>query len=145
MAAGLGLKEENIKAFTNAINESAKSVPDADFIPKLQVSGILNAEDIDLEILDILEDFEPFGEANLRPTFLLQDAEVLSVKLMGADKSHSRIEVRQYPHQRKTLEIVAFRTVYEMPADKKITCSYGVTKNEFNGKVRAQLLCKKIY
>ena len=145
MAAGLGLKEENIKAFTNAINESAKSVPDADFIPKLQVSGILNAEDIDLEILDILEDFEPFGEANLRPTFLLQDAEVVSVKLMGADKSHSRIEVRQYPHQRKTLEIVAFRTVYEMPADKKITCSYGVTKNEFNGKVRAQLLCKKIY
>lgn len=145
MAAGLGLKEEDIQAFTNAINESAKSVPDADFIPKLQVSGILNAEDIDLEILDILEDFEPFGEANLRPTFLLQDAEVVSIKLMGADKSHSRIEVRQYPHQRKTLEVVAFRTVYEMPANRKITCSYGVTKNEFNGKVSAQLLCKKIY
>jgi len=64
---------------------------------------------------------------------------------MGADKSHSRIEIRQYPHQRKTVEIIAFRTVYEMPENKKITCSYKVAKNEFNGKINVQLLCNKIY
>jgi single-stranded-DNA-specific exonuclease len=145
MAAGLGLKAEDIPAFKAAINKSAKKIDPKDFIPKESVSGILDAEDIDHELLGLLESFEPYGEANLRPSFLLQDAEVVSIKLMGADKSHSRIEVRQFPHQRKTLEIIAFRTVYEMPADKKITCSYKIAKNEFNGKVSIQLLCNKIY
>jgi len=86
MAAGLGLKEENILAFKEAINLSANKIPEDDFIPASQVSGILNAEDIDLELLDLLEQFEPFGEANLRPTFLIENAEVVNIKLMGADK-----------------------------------------------------------
>jgi len=145
MAAGLGLHEENIVAFTEAINESAKSINPTDFIPKEEVLGILNSDEIDLNLLDLLEHFEPYGEANARPSFLIKDAEVVSIKLMGADKSHSRIEIRQYPHQRKTLELIAFRTVFEMPQDRKITASYTVTKNEFNGKVTPQLLVNKIY
>ncbi len=145
MAAGLGLSAANIDAFREAINISAQKLDPKDFIPKNDVSGILETEDIDLELLEILEQFEPFGEANQKPTFLLKDAEVVSIKLMGADKSHSRIEVRQYPHQQKTITLVAFRTIYEMPQDRKITCSYSVAKNEFNGRVSAQLLCNKIY
>ena len=145
MAAGLGLKQENIAAFTQAINKSAQSIDPKDFIPKESLFGILDAEEIDLELLALLEQFEPYGEANHRPLFLLKDAEVVSIKLMGADKSHSRIEIRQFPHQRKTLEIIAFRRVYEMPEDGKITCSYSIGKNEFNGKVTLQLLCNKIY
>ena len=145
MAAGLGLHVENITAFTKAINASAQKIPEDDFIPKEHISGILESEDIDTELLSLLEQFEPYGEANLRPTFLIKDAEVVSIKLMGADKSHSRIEVKQYPHQRKTIELIAFRRVFEMPEDKKITCSYSVAKNEFNGRVSAQLLVNKIF
>ncbi len=145
MAAGLGLVEENISAFTIAINESAKKINPQDFIPKEAVLGILDTQEIDLGLLDLLEEFEPYGEANSRPSFLLKDAEVVSIKLMGADKSHSRIEVHQYPHQRKTIELIAFRTVYTMPENRTITASYKVTKNEFNGRVTPQLLVDKIY
>ena len=145
MAAGLELKAENIVAFTEAINETANAIDPKDFIPKDSICGILDMDDIDLDLLSLLESFEPYGEANARPSFLLKNAEVVSIKLIGADKSHSLIEVRQYPHQKKTLEIIAFRTIFEMPEERKITCSYTVTKNEFNGKVRAQLLCNKIY
>jgi len=145
MAAGLGLLQKDIQALSDAINDSAKKLDPKDFIPIEQVTGILSSDDIDLELLNLLENFEPYGEANPRPSFLIKDAEVVSIKLMGSDKSHSRIEIRQYPHQRKTLELIAFRTVYEMSKDKKITCSYKVAKNEFNGKVSAQLLVDKIY
>ena len=145
MAAGLGLAEENIAAFREAINKSAAKLNPKDFIPKDGTLGILSTDEIDLELLDIIEKFEPYGEANPRPSFLIRDAEVVSIKLMGSDKSHSRIEIRQYPHQRKTLELIAFRTVFEMPADRKITASYKVTKNEFRGKVSTQLLVEKIY
>lgn len=145
MAAGLGLQVENIEAFKEAINESAKKIPEEDFIPKEQISGILDANDIDLELLELLEQFEPYGEANLRPSFLIQDAEVVSIKLMGADRSHSRIELRQHPHHRHTIEVIAFRHVFEMPEDRKLTCSYSIAKNEFNNRVSVQLLLKKIF
>lgn len=145
MAAGLGLHVKDIAAFTKAVNASAATIAQEDFIPKEQISGILNSEDIDTELLTLLEQFEPYGEANLRPTFLIKDAEVINIKLMGADKSHSRIEVRQYPHQRKTIELIAFRKVFEMPQNRKLTCSYSVSKNEFNGRISAQLLVNKIF
>jgi len=145
MAAGVGLQTKDIPAFREAINKSAAKIPKKDFLPKDELTGILDTQEIDEELLSILERFEPYGEANSRPLFLLQDAEVVSIKLMGSDKSHSRIEVRQYPHQRQTVELIAFRTVFTMPADKKITCSYTVSKNEFNGRVKPQLLLQKIY
>ena len=145
MAAGLALSVENIAAFREAINTSAQTIPEDDFLPKEAISGVLESDDLDMELLELLESFEPYGEANSRPTFLFENAEVVSVTLMGKDKSHSRIEIRQYPHQRKTVELIAFRNVYEIPHDKKITCSYTVAKNEFNGKVSLQLLVQKIF
>ena len=145
MAAGLGLKEENIEQFTKSINESASKLHKNDFIPKESATGILKTHSIDLELLDLLEQFEPYGEANLRPSFLIKDAEVISIKLMGKDKSHSRIEIRQNSHDKTTLELIAFRTIFEMPDNKKITCTYTVTKNEYNNRISAQLLVNKIF
>ncbi|MDD2906801.1 MAG: single-stranded-DNA-specific exonuclease RecJ, partial [Sulfurimonas sp.] len=95
MAAGLGLKEENIETFRSAINASASKLDPKDFIPKNELVGSISSDAIDMELLHILESFEPYGEANLRPRFLMLDAEVVSIKLLGADKSHSKIEIRQ--------------------------------------------------
>ncbi|MEA3228016.1 MAG: single-stranded-DNA-specific exonuclease RecJ [Campylobacterota bacterium] len=145
MAAGVGLQEENIVAFTKAINSTALQVDAKDFIPLEQVTGILSTDDLDFELLELLERFEPYGEANLRPTFLFKDAEVINIKYMGQDRSHSRIEIRQYPTDNKTVELIAFRTIFEMPKSRKITVSYSATKNEFNGRVSVQLLVNKIY
>jgi single-stranded-DNA-specific exonuclease len=145
MAAGLGLLEENIAAFKKAINATAKNLDPKDFIPKNELIGTIATDEINLELLDLLEQFEPYGEANLRPRFLIKNAEVVSIKLLGADKSHSKIEIRQASHERKTLELLAFRTVFEMPENKKITCSYTIAKNEFNNRISLQLLLHKIY
>ncbi len=145
MAAGLSLTTRNIEPFKKALNKSAQSIPEEDFIPKEKLSGILESDEIDMELLELLEQFEPYGEANHRPLFLFEEAEVVSIKLLGTDKAHSKIEIRQYPHQRKTLELIAFKTVFEMPQDKKITCSYSIAKNEFNGRISLQLLINKIY
>ena len=145
MAAGLGLLEENIEAFREAINMSATKIDPKDFIPKDELIGTITTDEIDFELLDLLEKFEPYGEANPRPRFLIENAEVISIRLLGADKSHSKIEIRQNAHERKTLELIAFRTVFEMPHDRKISCAYTIAKNEFNNKVSLQLLVSKIY
>jgi single-stranded-DNA-specific exonuclease len=145
MAAGLGLKEEHIETFRDAINESASLIDPYDFIPKDKLTGILSSNDIDFELLHLLQSFEPYGEANHRPSFLLKNAEVVSIKTMGKEKSHCRITLRQYPHDTKTLELILFRQVLDMPSDKKLSCSYTIAKNEFNGRVSLQLLVTKVY
>ena len=144
MAAGLGLDAKNIDDFRDAINKSASMLDAKDFIPKDDVLGILDVEDIDFELLDMLERFEPYGEANKKPTFLIKDAEVVAIKTMGKDKSHSKITLRQHSYQNKTVELIRFREVVEMPDNKKLTCSYSVSKNIYNNRVSIQLLVDKI-
>ena len=145
MAAGLGLEEKNIEAFTEAINQSAKNLEDKDFIPKTEVMGILESSSIDLELLNIFDSFEPYGEANPRPTFLIKDAKIVEIKTFGKEKDHSKIVVRQHQHDRKTLELIPFKQVIEMPQNKILTCSYSINKNEWNNRIYIQLLIKKLY
>ncbi len=145
MAAGLGLEQKDIELFSDAINQSAMKVCDKDFIPKDDVMGILETSSIDLELLNIFDSFEPFGEANPRPTFLIKDAEIIEVKTFGKEKNHSKIIVRQNQHETKTLELILFKQVLEIPKNRKLTCSYSVNKNEWNNLINIQLLINKLY
>lgn len=146
MAAGLGLDANNLDVFRDAINLSASKLSADDFIPKDEVTGILESSDmIDFELLELLESFEPFGESNPRPRFLIRDAEVVSIKAFGSDKSHSKISLRLYKHERKTIELILFRKVLQMPINRLISCSYTINKNEFNSRTSIQLLINKVY
>ncbi|MCF6310654.1 MAG: single-stranded-DNA-specific exonuclease RecJ [Sulfurimonas sp.] len=145
MAAGLGLLEENIDAFRTAINRSASALHPDDFIPLEEVIGVMPSDEIDIELLNLLDNFEPYGEANSRPLFLIKDADIIEIKLFGKDKSHSKIIVRQFTHERKTIELILFKKVFQMPQNRKLTCNYRVTKNEFNNMVSAQLIINKIH
>lgn len=145
MAAGLSLDVNNLKTFIDSLQLSAKKLDPKTFKAQTNFTGKLALDDIDYELLDILQKFEPYGEGNPKPIFLLQDATVTDVKLLGKDKSHSKITLKQTPHHSKTIDIMAFRTVYEIPQNKQITCSYTIGLNEFNGKRSIQLLMNKVF
>ena len=145
MAAGLSLHVNNIEQFSKALNEEAKKLDPLDFIPKVEILGELEPEALNLDLLHILDQFEPYGEGNPRPRFLIKNAELLHVKLFGAEKNHSRLQIRLKPYLNQTIDVVAFRQVLEVPQDKRITCSYTVTKNVFNGKTSLQLMLDNIY
>lgn len=145
MAAGLSMKWDHLDAFARGINEAARTVDPADFIPHSDIVGELEHEAINFDLLKLLERFEPYGEGNPRPRFLLRDAEVLSIKLFGSDQSHSRLELRPSPLRPKTLELIAFRRTLECPENKKISCSYTVNKNEWGGRVSMQLMVERLF
>ena len=145
MAAGLSLHVEDIDAFRIAINKSASKIDRKDFIPTEEVIGIMPSDEIDLDLLNLLDNFEPYGEANQKPLFLIKEAQIVEIKLFGKEKNHSKIIVRQFSHERKTIELILFKKVFTMPNTKTLTCSYRVTKNEFNNRISAQLIINKIY
>lgn len=145
MAAGLSMSKEMIDRFRAGINQESEKVNPDDFIPHSEIIGELHPESITPNLLPLLEKFEPYGEGNPRPRFLIRSAHVTQVKLFGSDKSHSRIELRPNPLHSQTLELIAFRRVLECPDSKELSCSYTINKNEFNGKVSMQLLIERLY
>lgn len=145
MAAGLSMSSEDVDAFRLGINEASKSLNPSDFIPHNEIIGELEQETINFKLLELLEKFEPYGEGNPRPRFLIRDADVVTVKLFGSDQSHSRLELRPSRISTKTLELIAFRRTLTCPEDKKISCSYTVNKNEWGGRVSIQLMVERIF
>lgn len=145
MAAGLSLHVTQIEAFREGINAQAQTLSQEAFIPLEEIVGAIREDAIDFELLDILERFEPYGEANPRPRFLAKDAEVLGVKLFGSDRNHSRVSLRLSPTARQSHEMLAFKEVLSVPQNRRMTCSYTVNKNEYNGKVSIQLMIERIY
>ena len=140
MAAGLGLKTKDIAAFKEAINASAAKLEKKQKPLFSECVGEIALGEIDFELLEILEAFEPYGEANPRPKFLLKNAKVVQTNSFGTQKNHTRFCV-QKDHQEQTF--VAFWC--EDTDKEELTCSYSVVKNEYNGNVQLQLVVGKIY
>ncbi len=145
MAAGLSLKIENLKEFTDAVNKSAQLLDPSLFEAEEHIIGSLKSHDIDFELLAILEEFEPYGEGNIRPKFIAQDAQIMTIKYFGAQQDHSRLTLHFNPDEHGTQELLAFRQKILISLNKKITCSYSVNRNEFRDNVSLQLIIERIY
>ncbi len=145
MAAGLSLTTENLDAFKIAINQSASKLNPALFHSNEEIIGELNGADIDFELLDILKHFEPYGEGNIRPKFIVTDAEVRDIKYFGTQKDHSRLSLYFAPNEQKLHQILAFRQKISVPINRKITCSYTINRNEYGENVSIQMIIVRIY
>lgn len=144
MAAGLSLKEENISTLKQTLNIAAQSIPPEDYVPQEELLGEIESSAIDLELLDLLEQFEPFGEANPRPRFLASNAMIVSVRRLGQQKEHAKIELRLDAKDNQTYDLMYFRCDEELSAGQEISCSYTLNKNVFNGRTSIQFMMDRI-
>lgn len=91
-AAGVKLKKSNLKRFEKQMNEiAAKILCEEDLIPSIDIDAEIDAEKIDWNLIDSLENFAPFGFANRKPAFLVKGLEVHEVKAVGSKKDHLKI------------------------------------------------------
>jgi single-stranded-DNA-specific exonuclease len=144
MAAGLSLPIENITSFRDGINKVASAIPSEDFLPQEELIGELAPSAINHNLLKLLDAYEPFGEANPRPRFFARDAYVVTVNYMGKERDHSRIGIQLEGGIEKH-DLIAFKQRYQMPANRRLNCSYTISKNEWNGKVSLQMMLDKLY
>ena len=144
MAAGLALAEEDIERFKKEINLVASNIDPADFIPQEELIGELTPSSINMNLLALLDAYEPFGEANPRPRFLAKDAYVTKVSYMGKERDHSRVTI-QLDGGVDEHDLIAFKQRYQMPTSRRLTCSYTISKNEWNGNISIQMMLDKFY
>ena len=98
---------------------------------------------INLETLEIINRFRPFGIGNPKPLFLIKDATIAEIKYLGNDEKHIAVTL---------MENRSIRFLYWNVGDKKSLFNIGniislvieIEKNEWNGKVSLQGIIRDI-
>ena len=142
-AAGLTVKEENLPAFRERLEEAiAGSTPEECFLPTAEYDLVVPFRTWTPQTLDMLSALEPTGCGNPPPVFLLQDAEVQSLRKVGKDGAHLKLTVLD--EDLTVVEGIAFgsgETADEAPL--KLDLLYRPIRNDFRGRVtiEAQVSC----
>lgn len=140
-AAGLVLESNNLETFKVRINEVCKNYDMDSFYNSNDILGILDHNNIDYELLEILEYFEPYGQKNPRPYFKLHNAFVKNVKKIGKLKNHLKIIVQL---DNKSYEVLFYNYTFCPKVGQSIDIIFSISKNTFRGAVTPQLLATDI-
>ncbi len=142
MAAGLSLDKEKIEAFRGAICKEASMLPPELFMPKENILGELPIGEIDWGLMEILARYEPYGEANSRPKFLIKNISVIDANIIGAEKNHMKLLLGS---KNISLSAIQFGFKKMVSVGENIDVSGTLQVNEFNGRRTIQLLVDKIH
>lgn len=140
-AAGVALKEENLEQFKANMVILAKDLTSEELEAGDDVLGEIGFNDIDFELLEILEEFEPYGQKNPKPSFLLKGAVVKVDRVIGRDRKHLKLILQKDNH---SIESLFFNYDVDVQRGDTIDIHFSLTRNEYRGLVTPQLLIKEI-
>lgn len=133
--------DENYKKFVKKINEIAnEKLKDVELTPVLAIDAEVKLKDLNWELWDELEKFEPFAEANPLPLFLIKNVIIEDISTVGKDNTHLRFYLSQNNLNQKA---ISFGTAEEWQSKLKIgdevevVVEFGV--NEWQGNRELQL------
>jgi len=147
-AAGLTIREENLKEFRSRIDEIAAGLlSDQDFEPELRIDCELDLDDIDMRFWKLMSQFEPFGPCNLRPNFVSRDVEVVGVPTI-VGSGHLKMKVAQ--NGSGVFDVIGFNMHEYLPmirntSEKKIDIAYSLEENYWNGRRTLQIRLRDIH
>jgi single-stranded-DNA-specific exonuclease len=136
MAAGLTMRQEHFEAFRAAFTEAAGGMLTADQLQRtLRLDAELRLTDVNLNLLDEHDALQPFGTANHQPIFFTRGITLTGEPRLMKDKHWSFMFRHGRAQSRAVWWNAADETLPPLPWD----IAYTVSRNEWNGRVDAQL------
>ncbi|MBZ7978013.1 single-stranded-DNA-specific exonuclease RecJ [Campylobacter sp. RM12654] len=139
-AAGLALKVEHLKEFKTRLNNLELNYNDIDFCDTTNTLGELEFSEIDMELLDILSDFEPFGQGNEKPFFISKGVIIKNLVLLN--EKHLKCTFTQ---NNLTFEAICFNCDFIPFENECVNIHYSLQKNYFKPSPTIQLNISNIY
>lgn len=138
-AAGLSIDIKNLENFKNKLNNN-NLVKNVNYCDTINTLGELEFSEIDMELLDILSEYEPFGQGNEKPYFISKRVIVKNVSLLK-DK-HFKCDLIQGNNK---FECICFNYDYLPKNDEIINIHYYLQKNYFKPVPTIQLNILSVY
>jgi single-stranded-DNA-specific exonuclease len=118
-----------------------KEMANKNLTPFFQIDAEIRAEDVGLGFLNQLEAFEPFGEVNSKPNFLLKNLEVAGIDFLGQEKNHLRLMVKHTtPRVFKMMKFNSKSLSEVLRMGQKLDLVVELSKNEWKGRVEPQFI-----
>ena len=131
-AIGLSLPEENLELFREKLQKNYLDENYSEEIIDLDILGELSFSHINFELVNIMKQFEPYGQANSRPKFITSNVIIEDVSNMGKNSEHRRFS---FSHYGKIKQGVLFKTKELFKIGQTVTIVYGINENHFNNKI----------
>jgi single-stranded-DNA-specific exonuclease len=136
MAAGVTVHQDRFEEFRRAFEISARARVNDDILtPKLRLDAELPMEDVSLSLLDMQELLEPYGMGNAQPVFAARGVTPSSAPRVLKER-HLRFDFRA---GRRTIQAIYFRGAEEALPNPPWDIAFTLERNEFNGRVDAQM------
>ncbi len=138
------IKKENIDPFSGLINKLAQDMLEAKkLIPTLRIDCEIPISSINMELANVIESMQPFGEGNPAPIFCSRQVLIKTYpKIMGKDTLKFWVTDEQC-----TISAVGFGMAKYgglIKPGAKIDLAYQITLDEWNKSPTPQLILKDI-
>ncbi|HPS40554.1 MAG TPA: single-stranded-DNA-specific exonuclease RecJ [Candidatus Woesebacteria bacterium] len=147
LAAGFALETKKIPLVKIKMQKQAKILLAKKNLEKiLQVENVLPIKLLTLETVALVEQFAPFGLANPKPVFALQNATLKNYKLLGRDGEHLKLIVA-FAGSNQEYEVLAWRQAalaQKLILGTKLNLAVSLDINSYRGSNRLQLILKDL-
>ncbi len=141
LAAGFGMKSENLELFKEGIESYAKNILMP--FPTVQLDCKLRPEFISADILDVISSLEPFGAGNPQPIFGLFGMRLQSAQPIGQGK-HLKLTLKRGESTVTALLFGVTQEEFCYEAGDLIDLAVKLERNEYMGQVRVSIYVKDI-
>ena len=140
-AAGVSIEVSNLERFRANLIEASRAITQEMMDADGDLLGEISVDQIDFELLEILENQEPYGQKNPKPSFLLRNVLVKVDRLIGKDGQHLKLILQE---GNNALEALFFNYDIKAKQNDRIDILFTVSRNDYRGLVTPQLLIKQI-
>lgn len=143
MAAGLSIKEENVKEFRKRLNENC-TLTEKDLMPKILIDVPMPVSYINKELVEEISLLEPFGKGNTKPLFAQKGLRVLSSRVLGKNRNVAKLQLSD--HTGCVMEAVYFGEADEfinaVKGSSSISVTYYPEINRYQGRETLQIVIR---
>lgn len=137
MAAGLTLPSGSVVDFRAALDEvCAELALPADPAASIQIDADLPSRRLDLETVRAIEAMQPFGSGNPRPVLRMRGLRVAQHDVIGADRSHLRVQLRTPGASIKGIFFGGADRARELVFDREIDVAGTLKIDEWKGRTQ---------
>ncbi len=146
-AAGFSFTRDKLDIFCERIADYSRCIEFSEAADDIyEIDAELPQDYLKPEILNIVDKFEPFGEANPSLTFLSRKMKVISADIIGKTKTHLKLTLSFGSNKWPALwwnSVDKLKTEFDV--GDYVDVLYQITRNDFNGIVTPQLIITDLH
>ena len=140
-AAGLSIQTNMLEEFKQLINKNINLLPSLEEDKSSHSLGSFDISNVGSDVYNLIESYRPFGITNPYPILTFSNLEILNLTKMGKNKEFTKLVVGDMVN---TIEVIIFVDFEDLDMGDKISFNATISKNEFRGEVKFNLMFKEL-